>query len=281
MKHASKLMMICLTALGGAVLLSGCKVSKCTGPDGGPTEADCLTIQPPKKYVGKNPFTGSAPWSSGKSVTINNGNGDVVVDATGTATELSASAIPFAFNSPDATGEQAAITTMQNMVLTVAADPAGSVAVSGNGTGAHGFTLTVHLPSTFDGALTVAGPSGSVTVTTVATSPSTTVTGSAGPIVVNGAVGHLSINGKANDITVSATPSGPGNVIKTDNGAITASIGANANLTISATCDLGVVTPAAGMNANVSADKAMATITMGDGSGALAVQSGLGDITFR
>jgi hypothetical protein len=249
------------------------------GVDSGGIDSGVIIV-PLKKYIG-TPVANTAAWSAGKSVTITNPNGKIFVDTAGIA-EVSATATPFDMETDDALGRQAAIDVMLNKLhLVVAADPSGNVSVSGDGTGYYGFDLAVHLPSVFDGALSATGNYGTVTVTTSATSPSTTVSTSAGDIVVNNAAGHLSITGKASDIEVSANPSGVGNIIKTDVGAINAAISATANLTINATCDNGIVTPATGMNATLSPGKASATITLGNGQGALDVASGLGDITFR
>jgi hypothetical protein len=269
---------------GGASGFGGGAAGGASGYGGGVDGAagfDSVVLTPLKRYVG-TPVTNAAAWSAGKSVTITNGNGKIVVDTAGAALEVSATATPFAMETGDAQGMQTALAVMSsNLHLVVAADPSGNVTVSGDGTGYRGFDIAVHLPSAFNGALSVMGNYGSVTVDTSATSPSTTVSASAGDIVVRSAVGHLSINGKASSIDVSANPSGAGNIIKTDVGDINAAIGASANLTVTARSDLGIVTPAAGMNATLSPGNASATITLGNGSGALDVATGMGDITFR
>jgi hypothetical protein len=282
MKRASKLATICLTVLGAAVLLTGCKASKCLDANGQEVP-NCLQVQSLKKYVGQYPVTGSAAWSAGKSITINNGNGLIVVDATSGATEVTASAIAFDMETADGQGKATAISVIDTQLhLVVGADGTGNVVVNGDGTGNRGFELTVHLPSTFDGALTVVGNSGDVTVNTAATSTSTTVSNNAGDIVVHNAVGHLVITGKASAIEVAAAPSLAGNSIKTDVGDINATISSSVNLGITAVCDNGTVTLASSMtNATLAADKMSAGITLGDGSGTLSVQSGLGDIIFH
>jgi hypothetical protein len=284
MKHASKILTIGLTVLGGAVLLTGCKASPCTSPDGG-TVDNCYQVQALTKYNG-TVITQTAAWSASKSVTVSNTNGKITVVADGTdATKVSVEAAPYDMETGDPQGKQAAIDAMQNKLhVIVAADTAtGNVAVSGDGTGYLGCAMTVHLPSAFDGALVVAGSSGDVTVTTVPTSPSATVSASAGDVIVNGAAGHLSITGKASNVTVSANPSGSGNSITTDVGDITATIPATADLAITAKCDRGgPVTLASSMtNATLAADKMSAGITLGAGADALTVQTGLGSITFQ
>jgi len=281
MKHASKLATISLAVLGGAVLLTGCKASKCIGPDGGEVD-NCVTLEPLKRYNG-TPETKSAAWTAGKNVTINNGNGSITVNTASTTSDVVVTGAPFAMEAANDQGRQSAISIMQNQLqLVVQPDASGNIGVTGNGTGNHGYEMTVSLPSAFNGALAVTGNSGSVSVATVPTSPSTVVSTSAGDITVSGAAGHLEITGKASDITASANPTGPANFIKTDVGDITATIPATADLAIQAVCESGTVKLAPSMtNATMAPDNMSAGITLGNGTGKLDVQSGMGDIIFQ
>jgi hypothetical protein len=281
MKRVSKTVTIFLALLGGALLLTGCKASKCVGPDGGELD-NCIQLQPLKRYNG-TVVQQSVAWSAGKTVTIENHNGTIVVDAAGGATAVSVDAAPFDLETGDEAGRAAATSAMDNNPLAISGDTSGNVIVTGNGGTYVGFDLTVHVPSTFDGALSVTGHSGSVTVATAATSPSTVVSAGAGDIMVTNAFGHLEITGQASDITFAGAPKGIGNFIKTDVGKINATIVPTANLAITATCDNGTVTLASSMtNATMGANNASAAITLGTGlDGVLAVQSGMGDIIFH
>jgi hypothetical protein len=266
MDHTFKLAIIPCALLAGAFALGACRV-QVTGP---------------KRYEG-TAKTVSAAWATGKIVTINNGNGSVSVDTASPTSEVSVTGAPFAIEPDDDPGKQTALTEMNTKLLLAATpDANGNVSVSGNGTGTYGFELTVHLPTSFDGPLSVTSGNGPVKLATSPTSPSTTINGSAGDIDARNLAGTVVIKNGAGGIAVSATPSGSGNSIKTDVGDINARISPQANLTITATTAFGgSVTPAQGTTANLSPDKMSASITLGDGTGVLVVSTGNGNVIFQ
>ena len=264
MNHTSRFAMIPCALLAGAFALAGCRV-EVTGP---------------KRYDG-TPKTTSAAWTTTKIVTIDNGNGSLTVDTAGTTSDVSVTGAPFALEPDDDQGKQTAVNEMTNkLVLAATADSTGNVTVSGNGTGTYGFDMTVHLPSNFDGPLSITEGNGPITVAGSAISPSTTITGSAGDITVQNIANSVVIKNGAGDITVSARPAGAGNSIRTDVGDINATIAGD--VTITAKTEFGgTVTPPPGAAANLSADKMSAAITLGAGTGALDVSTGNGNVIFQ
>ncbi|HEX9294950.1 MAG TPA: DUF4097 family beta strand repeat-containing protein, partial [Polyangiaceae bacterium] len=162
---------------------------------------------------------------------------------------------------------------------TATPDGSGNIVVDAAGTGVHGYDLTVHLPSSFDGALSTDNGNGGTTLHGSPAAVSTTVHNDNGSITADQLSFLINIVTANGDVTVSATPVGQGNVISTDNGDIAARIGA-ANLSITAQSASGgaVIFPDS-WPANYSSSSS-GSATIGDGTGTLDARTQLGAITF-
>ena len=279
---------IALPCLGlAAIGATGCKVTECTetAPDGGTTKTEnCLKIQTTVEYRDMRSRAGGQAWTSGRSVSITNYNGPLKV-ALGNAADERVQFLGTAFTreTNDADGAQKA-----KDHLGALADPSfsGGESISlvapGGGLAGYspfdGYDLTVWLPPDFDAALTVINNNGTTMLYGADGTTSTTVTSH--EIIATDLKRTINLHSTVGDIDVGAVPSGPGNVVRTDLGKITARIGA-ANLAISATSDSGIVTfPTAWTTQMVAADKMSGTATLGDGSGVLTVSTGGGNISF-
>ena len=258
-----------LTALG----MSGCKITECTEnlPDGGSVKKEnCVQLQPTVEYRDARKREGSQAWTSGRSISISNRNGPTKV-AKGNAGTVQFSGIAFTRETGDAAGEQKAKDHLSKM-----ADPAfaagDSVVLSAPGGGVDGYVLDVFLPPEFDGALTIVTDNGKTELHGADGTKSTNVTSH--EIGAYDLRGTVNLNAKVGDIVAQGAPSGPGNVIKADLGDIDITIGASANLKITAQSESGMVTFPMGWNSVLNDDKRAGSATLGDGSGVLTVTGG-------
>jgi len=266
-----------LTAFG----MTGCKITECTEnlPDGGTTKKEnCLQLEPTIEYREQAERTGAQAWTSGRSVTIHNGNGSLEV-ALGSAGDerVQFAGTAFTRETDNAEGREKA----KNRLIAIATPAFGGasdITLDAPGGGVDGYHLKVFLPPNFDAALTVRTDNGKTTIHDPAGATSTNVTSH--EILFNNMRRTVNLTSKVGDITGYGVPSGPGNVINAE-GDVTLSLGAG-NLAITATSESGVVTFPAGWTSMVSSDKRSGSATLGDGTGALAVTGGGGsNITFH
>jgi hypothetical protein len=235
-------------ALG--VGLAGCKVSACPDSqsvDGGKstTKDNCIQFEPTVEYRG-SARTATQAWSSGKSVSVRNHNGKLVVLSDAASTDVQVSGIPFTRDGTSDAEKQSATAHLAAMAPpSVAPDAAGNVIVDAPGGGVDGYELTVHLPTAFDGTLTANNDNG--------------------------------------ELQYSGTPSSTGNLVHSDNGDVTAGVGATANVSVTAKTDLGVVAfrGTGWMTPMVSADGMTGSASLGTGAGTLNVTSGNGDVVVQ
>jgi len=249
MKSISHVALPSLACLAiAAVGLGGCKVSACPDTqsiDGGKstTQGNCIQIEPTVEYRG-TPRTATQAWSAGKNVSIKNSNGKLVVlsDAA-SAAEIDVSGTPFTRDGQSDAEKQAATAHLTAMASpSVSADAAGNVVIDAPGGGFDGYDLTVHLPSAFDGV--------------------------------------LNANNSNGELQYSGTPTGTGNVIHSDNGDVSATVGATASVSVTAKTDLGVVTfRGAWTTQMVAPSGESGSATLGAGAATFEVSSGNGDVT--
>jgi hypothetical protein len=259
--------------------MAGCKVTECTEnlPDGGTIKKEqCFQLQPTVEYRDMRKREGATAWTTGSAVSITNENGPVEV-ALGNAGDerVQFSGTAFTRETNDAAGQQKATDRLSKMTdPTIGTGP--NITVSGPGGGVDGYHLTVFLPPTFDGALTVTTKNGKTTVHNPGVATSTAVTSH--EILFNNMRGTVNLHAEVGNITGFGVPSGPGNVVQADLGDVDLSIGA-ANLEITAMATETVTFPT-GWNSKLNDDKKAGSATLGDGSGKLNVTSD-GAIVFR
>jgi hypothetical protein len=265
-----------LTVFGAA----GCKVTECTETeaDGGTVKKEnCLQIQTTVEYRDARLRTGGQAWMSGQAVTIANHNGPLRV-APGAAGDerVAFSGTAFTRETNDAAGAQKAKDHLGMM-----ADPAfsgtGMIILDAPGGGVDGYDLIVWIPPDFDAALKVTNENGTTTLDGADGTTTTTVTSHG--IIASNLKRSINLVATVGDIQASGAPSGANNRIRAENGKIDVTLGA-ANLTVTAKTDLGVVYFPMTWMSSVSSDKTSGSATLGDGTGALDVSSGLGDISF-
>ena len=285
MKRALRIVFLLIGA-GSAALSFSCKATPCPdtiGPDGGVEKhPNCTQLQTTIEYTG-TARTGSGKWATGQAISITNVLGDVKVAADSPiADEVQISGTPFTRDTQDDTGKQSATTRLGNMASPTVTSDATSVVVKATGGGFDGYRLTVHIPSAFDGAITVNQDTGDATLHSATGAKSSTVHTGVGDITADNLTGTINLTSGNGKLTVSATPSGPGNVLQTDLGDINATIGM-ANLMITAKTDFGgtVSFPATWTMQTLTPDKTGGSATIGDGSGALNATTKNGSIFFQ
>ncbi len=139
---------------------TGCELQKCdvtTTDDAGTTTTHSgVCAKSLKKFVAPD-RSGSAQWASGGSITISNFNGGITV-VKGSGTTVSATFKPFDLRAHDASDSDVQA-DFAALATDATADANGNVTVkvyqSGNAHSGLGADLTVSVPDTFDGALTV------------------------------------------------------------------------------------------------------------------------------
>jgi len=112
------------------------------------TKANCVQLEPLRKYVDAKARTAASPLAAGKYVTIRNGNGTLTSHKVG-------SPIPSLSRAWGSTLKGKATPTARRrpIFLTAFADPtitddgAGNLIVDAPGTGGHGYDLSVTVPS--------------------------------------------------------------------------------------------------------------------------------------
>lgn len=239
-----------LSSLLVLAVAAGCKVSACPDAqaiDGGKstTKDNCLQFEPTVEYDG-TARTASQAWSTGKSVSIKNRNGSLTVTSDSTsATDVQVSGIPFTRDGTSDAEKQSATAHLTAMASPgVTADATGNVIIDAPGGGVDGYKLTVRLPSAFDGV-----------------------------------VGATNDNG---DLAYSGTPTSVGNTLHSDNGDVSATVGAGSKIMATGSTDLGIVVfRGAWTSPVVSVDQMSGSAQLGDGSGSLNATTGLGDVVFQ
>jgi hypothetical protein len=224
---------------------SGCKVSACPDSqaiDGGKqtTKENCIQFEPTEQFTG-NTRTVTNAWSSGKSVTVTNGNGEVNVLSDGSATEVKVDGIPFTRDTHDqadnAYGRLAA-----RPDPAISADAAGNVTVNAPYHGFDGYRLTVHLPAAFDGVLVATTGAGDVVHQgTVASSGNSLQTGAGDVKSTVGAASNIKVTGRTGLGVVAFTGAWTSPVVATDQESGSAQLGAGAG-SLDATTDVGDIT---------------------------------------
>jgi len=265
-----------LTALG----MAGCKITECTEnlPDGGTVKKEnCLQLEPTIEYREQDERTGAQAWTTGRSVTIHNGNGSLEV-ALGSAGDerVQFAGTAFTRETDNAEGREKAKNRLI-AIATPAFSGTDSLTLDAPGSGVDGYHLKVFLPPNFDAALTVRTDNGATTIHGADGTTSTTVTSNG--IDATNLRRTVNLVAKVGKIVARGVPSGLGNVIRTDVGDVDVVLGA-ANLAITATSESGIVIFPAGWSTVSSDDGMRGSATLGDGTGALSVTSGLGKITF-
>jgi len=171
-KALSSLAVLCL----GISLLTGCEAQKCDVPVGDgdqgteeqqTTEGICLKSL--KKFKGANPIERSAAWLPGSPISIDGVNGQIEV-VQGSSNTVVATFHPFVIRAYD-TSQDEILANLEHLEGTATGDAGG---VSGavevrsrrNGTvpSTLGADITVEIPPTFDGVLTVHQNNGSTDI---------------------------------------------------------------------------------------------------------------------
>jgi hypothetical protein len=241
---------VAFASLATTLLLgaAGCKVSACPDQaaiDGGKqvSKDNCIQIEPTREYDG-TPRTATLGWASGGAVSVTNSNGSLTITSDSTsATEVQISGIPFTRDgSSDADRANATAHIMQ--MAPPAVTPSGSGgSIVAPGAGFDGYKLTVRLPAAFDGVLTAKNGNG--------------------------------------ELTFSGTPVAAGSTIHTDNGDVSATIGAAANVTATAKTEFGSVSfQGTWMSPMVSTDMTQGTAVLGTGAGSIEGSTRNGDVLF-
>jgi hypothetical protein len=275
---------IAMLSCGGLMAFgtTSCKVTECneTSPDGGTVKKEnCIQLQPTVEYRDARLRSGGQAWTPGSSISISNENGPLKVALGNPGDERVAFAgTAFTRETNDAAGAQKAKDR-----LSAFADPAfigGSfMTVAAPGGGVDGYDLTVWIPSDFNADLIVTNDNGTTTLYGADGTASTTVTSHG--IVATNMRRAINLHATVGDIDARGIPSGKGNVIRTDLGDVTTTLGA-VNLTVTGKTEsaMGVVAFPAEWPQNVADDKRSGSATLGDGSGDLTVSTGGGSVTF-
>jgi hypothetical protein len=223
---------LALAALAGAlsVAATGCKVSSCDEGDA------CVASETLINYTG-NDATASAPYSDGQGIAISGVNGDITVNVGGS--EVKATFSPFTMDTDDQAGEDSAKNDLaKNLVLEVTAGDPVQVRVSKKDGGSSylGADVVVTIPSSFNGAFSVAQNNGQTDVNLGSVSPtSTKVISDNGSVTVAGATGAIDIQADNGDlgVSISTWAEGGTGTVRAGLGDITISVPAEADGSIS------------------------------------------------
>jgi len=258
---------------------TGCKLSECneTTADGGMVKKEnCVQLEPMVEYRDARHRVGSQAWTSGRSVTITNKNGDVKVAVGAEGDERVAfDGIAFTRETKDDQGAQKATDHLAKMA-DPAFDPNFATLVAPGG-GYDGYELTVWVPKDFNAGLTVVTENGTTTLYGSEGATSTTVTSH--DIVATDLRRGINLHSNVGKIDFRGTLSGTGNVVLADLGNITGTLGPGSNLGITVTATETVTFPAA-WNQVVNPDKKGGSATLGDGTGMLSVTAEHGKVEF-
>lgn len=271
MTRSLRFVLASLTSLALFAPSLGCQVS---------TEDGKLILEPATRYNG-TPETETAAWASGQAISIFNDNGNVVVRADASATEVSVTGKPFAFHSE----KEKAKETIENKLNLKVANENGEIIVAATmaGSGSYGYDLEVHIPATFDGFLDVQQQNGSVELFGVGQSKATRVNSNNGSIKATSTTltNRIELTTRLGDIDANILPTGSEkSFVRSEMGDLSIGIPATgASLTIHAFSEDGEVTypegwPKSGEGSNFS-------FTLGEGGTELEVSSGKGDVELR
>lgn len=242
-------------------------------------EGNSVTLKPATRYNG-TPETETAAWSSGQAISVFNDNGNVIIRADASATEVSVTGKPFAFHSEK---EKAKEIIEQKLNLKVENENGEIiVAATMGGSGSYGYDLEVHIPAGFDGALDVQQQNGNVELASVGQSKATRVNSNNGSVKATGATltGRVELTTRLGAIEANLLPTGnEESRVRSDSGSVSVGIAEGAHLTIHAFAERGALTfpetwPVSGEENNRS-------FTLGEGTTKLEVSSGDGDVELR
>lgn len=210
--------------LGALALVTGCEAQKCDGQNG--QSAICLKSL--KRWEGPAE-TKSADYVAGADVNIHSRNGKLDVVQGSTDDSVSATFHPFVMRAYD-TSDSVISDDLAKLETSVDAGTDGTVTVNvSRDSGAEntlGADLTVELPPSFAGALSVGQDNGETNVHFVGAAVSLVVTSDNGGCDVATASSDVSVHCKNGDLTASIDAVTPqsGSGFTTDNGSITLSL---------------------------------------------------------
>lgn len=230
MKTSVRFFALALLGFGLVAGTTGCELSNCDNSttDGGTAKSGgtCIQGKSLKKFVAPD-RNKTAQWASGGSITISDFNGPITV-VKGSGTTVSATFTPVdlrAYDTKDADiqADFAALAT------DATDDGSGNVTIKAYQNGhAHsglGAELTVALPDSFDGALTVSANNGKSSIQFVGNASGVKLTSDNGSCdVAAGSAASLDVSCNNGDVSgsVGALPaSASGGTVKTGNGSIT------------------------------------------------------------
>lgn len=264
---------VSVLAIGlGALSAAACVIS---------TEDNKIIVEPAVRYNG-TPETKTLAWASGQPISIFNDNGDIVVSSSATATEVRAVAKPFAMGK-NGEADKASDTMETKLNLKVALEN-GEIIVAATmaGSGMYGYDLDVEIPAGFDDWLDVQQQNGKVTLNGVGHSKGTRVNSNNGSIVATKSTltNKIELTTANGSIDANILPTGSDkSLVRTDNGDVDIGIPAGANLTIHAFSERGTVE--APEDWAKSGEDSNYSFTLGDGSTALEISTGWGDVKLR
>lgn len=248
-----------------------------------------VSVEPATRFEG-TPVTKSVDYASGQAVHIVSNNGNVTVAGGSSSSALSVKFQPFILEKDD--NEDGAKSQMENdLSMTAEVRESGDIVLSvirkDGSSGNLGADIVVTLPAGFDGAFEVDQNNGEVKADLRGGHPlSTDIDSENGSIEILGAAGPLSIvagNGSGR-VDVAAWPEGGEGKVELGNGDLDFSLPADANGTMTAFAENGVVDDGSIPStwATEAAGEGSKSYTMGDGTlgGLVAISTGLGDITI-
>jgi hypothetical protein len=270
------------------LLLSSVVAQVCCG-DGSSRGANATGLQDggPDRLATLDRYTGaavnkSAPWSSGKSVSIENRNGPVNVKVGTDVSNVVAMGKPFTWSDSESNAKSE---MDSKLALNVGADGSGNVVAQGVKSGGTypGWELFVWVPPGFNSALSVWAVNGPADVAGVDGAASATIKVDNGSLVAtlgNGTVNATSGNGSV-DVRVGGGGSG---TVGTDRGSVDFDMpaSAKANVQAQATSSVKVDSSLQSACPEVSGSTATAkTLTCNGGGGTYVVKTGNGSISVN
>ena len=219
------------------ILSSACSVS---------TSPNSITFKTQTKYLGENQTKEATAAWNGEEITVDNKNGDVLVQGDSTTTKIFVTAKPFAFadgkdETKGTTGEPDAQAALRDVIASIAIEEsAGKISIhcgqaNGNhGSAAQGTTgcdaFTVHVPqgsATKGLTLSSVAQNGSNTATNLyaADGAQIKIGSGNGSVTATGITGGANLKSDNGDLVASVTPT-QGSVVEvtTGNGDITLSL---------------------------------------------------------
>lgn len=212
-KALSSLGMLCL-GVGLLAASAGCEAQKCDVPVGDGEVQQGVCLKSLKKFRGSNSIVRQAEWLPGQPVTIDGINGDINV-VQGSGTTVVATFDPWVFRAYDTPREEA-VKDLESLEGTADGDSSGAVTVRSRRIGTVPSTLgadiTVQMPPTFDGALTVHQNNGSTNIDFSGSATAVNLKSDNGSsnVLVSGTATTLDLFGDNGDLSVSVPGVPPG-----------------------------------------------------------------------